>query len=229
MEITQLSLPLHINVRVCCISNVVYTLNGNIVTLAGMSTLENLWMSKWQPSDSKVHGANMRPTWIQLAPDGPHVCPMNLAIRVSSVTLNIVIMTCLLQYIDISWSVSLLLQRGHLSNNYTLCFRTGYLCQLVPVTDGLAPGCGAVSRNCKNSYYDIMWNPEALNLYVKIICCFTNWQVPLQQYGTDVCHFLNNIKLVIVVLWLKHFIRFNWNGSYVYGTKTWTGKYRSLA
>ena len=122
MEITQLSLPLHINVRVCWISNVVYTLNGNIVTLAGMSTLENLWMSKWQPSDSKVHGANMRPTWILLAPDGPHVCPMNLAIRVSSVTLNIVIMTCLLQYIDISWSVSLLLQRGHLSNNYTLCF-----------------------------------------------------------------------------------------------------------
>ena len=31
--------------------------------------------------DSKVHGANMGPTWVLSAPDGPHVCPMNLAIR----------------------------------------------------------------------------------------------------------------------------------------------------
>ena len=34
--------------------------------------------------DSKVHGANMGHTWVLLsAPDGPHVGPMNLAIRVS--------------------------------------------------------------------------------------------------------------------------------------------------
>ena len=32
--------------------------------------------------DSKVHGANMGPTWVLLAPDGPHVGPSNLAIRV---------------------------------------------------------------------------------------------------------------------------------------------------
>ena len=32
--------------------------------------------------DSKVHGANMVPTWVLSAPDGPHVGPMNLAIRV---------------------------------------------------------------------------------------------------------------------------------------------------
>ena len=31
--------------------------------------------------DSKVHGANMGPTWVLWAPDGPHVGPMNLAIR----------------------------------------------------------------------------------------------------------------------------------------------------
>ena len=33
--------------------------------------------------DSKVHGANMGPTWVLSAPDGPHVGPMNLAVRVS--------------------------------------------------------------------------------------------------------------------------------------------------
>ena len=32
--------------------------------------------------DSKVHGANMGPTWVLSAPDGPHVGPMSLAIRV---------------------------------------------------------------------------------------------------------------------------------------------------
>ena len=32
--------------------------------------------------DSKVHKANMGPTWVLSAPDGPHVGPMNLAIRV---------------------------------------------------------------------------------------------------------------------------------------------------
>ena len=30
--------------------------------------------------DSKVHGANMGPNWVLLAPDGPHFGPMNLAI-----------------------------------------------------------------------------------------------------------------------------------------------------
>ena len=31
--------------------------------------------------DSKVHGANMGPTWVLSAPDGPYVGPMNLALR----------------------------------------------------------------------------------------------------------------------------------------------------
>ena len=31
--------------------------------------------------DSKVHGANMGPTGVLSAPDGPYVVPMNLAIR----------------------------------------------------------------------------------------------------------------------------------------------------
>ena len=32
--------------------------------------------------DSKVHGANMGPTWVLSAPDGPHIGPMNLVVRV---------------------------------------------------------------------------------------------------------------------------------------------------
>ena len=30
--------------------------------------------------DSKVYGANMGPTWVMPAPDGPHVGPINLAV-----------------------------------------------------------------------------------------------------------------------------------------------------
>ena len=29
-------------------------------------------------ADGKVHGANMEPTWVLSAPNGPHVGPMNL-------------------------------------------------------------------------------------------------------------------------------------------------------
>ena len=36
----------------------------------------------WAYPDSKVHGANMGPTWVLSAPDGPHDGPMNLDIRV---------------------------------------------------------------------------------------------------------------------------------------------------
>ena len=38
--------------------------------------------------DSKVHGANMGPTWVLSAPDEPHVGPINLAIRVASKILD---------------------------------------------------------------------------------------------------------------------------------------------
>ena len=42
--------------------------------------------------DSKVHGANMGPTWVLSAPYGPHVGPINLAIRdISRVFLYIMI------------------------------------------------------------------------------------------------------------------------------------------
>ena len=40
--------------------------------------------------NSKVHGANMEPTWVLPAPDGPHVGPMNLAIRVHNICVSLV-------------------------------------------------------------------------------------------------------------------------------------------
>ena len=42
---------------------------------------DNVWILSKFP-DSKVLGVNMGPTWVLAAPDGPHVGPMNLAMRV---------------------------------------------------------------------------------------------------------------------------------------------------
>ena len=49
------------------------------VILNNGHSLPQSW--NFQFPDSKVHGANMGPTWVLSAPDGPHVGPMNLAIR----------------------------------------------------------------------------------------------------------------------------------------------------
>ena len=56
--------------------------------LTELSSANNLLCQVWLWQDSgyypgsKVHGANMGPIWVLSAPDGPHVGPMNLAIRV---------------------------------------------------------------------------------------------------------------------------------------------------
>ena len=48
----------------------------------GVSQITQQMQNVWIFPDSKVHGANMGPTWVLSAPDGSHVGPMNLAIRV---------------------------------------------------------------------------------------------------------------------------------------------------
>ena len=55
--------------------------------------------------DSKVHGVYMGPTWVLSAPYGPHVSPMNLAIRVSNhgVSVQEYLKVCLSDYICMHW------------------------------------------------------------------------------------------------------------------------------
>ena len=55
--------------------------------------------------DSKVHGVNMGPTWVLSAPDGPHVGPMNLAVREISPILDIVTCSCTMVANSSSFSV----------------------------------------------------------------------------------------------------------------------------
>ena len=51
------------------------------ITSKKMST--SIWRNYLSYPDSKIHGANMGPTCVLLAPGGPHVGPFNLAIRVA--------------------------------------------------------------------------------------------------------------------------------------------------
>ena len=47
---------------------------------------------------AKIHGANMGPTWALPVPDGPHVCPMNIAVRVGTLLttqMNMMFANCL--------------------------------------------------------------------------------------------------------------------------------------
>ena len=62
--------------------------NGNIFRVAGPlcgAFIGDRWIPLAKASDadpnSKVHGANMVPTWVMSASDGPHVGPMNLAMQ----------------------------------------------------------------------------------------------------------------------------------------------------
>ena len=55
--------------------------DGPAQTSSGTSEGTMMRIENTNNRDSKVHGANMEPTWVLSAPDGPHVGPMNLAIR----------------------------------------------------------------------------------------------------------------------------------------------------
>ena len=69
--------------------------NRDPVTLQSIEADKNLVTlgARYQQSpDNKVHGANMGPTWVFSAPDGPHeLCyqqgagPMNFAIHIDAV------------------------------------------------------------------------------------------------------------------------------------------------
>ena len=56
-----------------------------VYDLQKIDCVKELQIFKIYP-DSKVYGANLGPTWVLSAQDGPHASPMNLAIRVSQET-----------------------------------------------------------------------------------------------------------------------------------------------
>ena len=70
----------------------IYWVRQCLVNFTGLAGIMNETVYKTEPiftglghskfPDNKVHGVNMGPTWVLSAQDGPHVGPMNPAIRV---------------------------------------------------------------------------------------------------------------------------------------------------
>ena len=58
----------------------IFAINWNSVIAYMDDTTNNFLYNMVDTPDSKVHGANMDPTWVLSAPGGPHVGPMKLAI-----------------------------------------------------------------------------------------------------------------------------------------------------
>ena len=67
----------------CCMNFAIISSNGYLFhQWKGKKKRNAIILPKYNINpDSKVHGANMGPTWALSAPGGPHVGPMNLAIR----------------------------------------------------------------------------------------------------------------------------------------------------
>ena len=69
-----------IDYNVALVQVLAWYLSGALNQYCLISTRQQHIPSMTNP-DSKVHRANMGPTWVLPAPDGPHVGPINLAIR----------------------------------------------------------------------------------------------------------------------------------------------------
>ena len=86
MAIVALQLMEHIRVGTLH-SNIYDTIGLGMFAVQdcpGIHTPFGWWKAIGASQDSKVHWANMGPTWVLSAPGEPHVGPMNLIIRVVS-------------------------------------------------------------------------------------------------------------------------------------------------
>ena len=99
----------------------------NLIKNTTISMIQSKMLSAWclpfcvslSDPDSKIHGANMGPTWVLSAPGGPHVGLMNLAIRVAK---SVVFMyfQCVTQVCQMIMGPISLMFCGHLGDRILL-------------------------------------------------------------------------------------------------------------
>ena len=76
------------------------------------------WATRINP-DSRVHGANMGPTWVLSAPGGPHVGPMSLAIWEGTRHVSYYASFAQWKSINKPWSIEV----HRMANRLSLCYR----------------------------------------------------------------------------------------------------------
>ena len=118
--------------------------------------------------DNKVHGTNMGPTWILSVPDGPHVGPMNLAIRggcnpkliIFELISRIAIFSiCYEIQMSVTWP------RIGSSNGFVVMItsQNGNLFRIIDPLRGVPPvinGFPSLRVNRTDLWYFLRWKPE---------------------------------------------------------------------
>ena len=105
------------NTTLCFVCLTEYCSASNVT---GVDTVISKFHKHCANPDSKVQGANMGPTWVLLAPDGPHVGPMNLAIRVYIDSLCFVVVWYY-AVLTIPLSIKLTSKTSHSKTMYVVC------------------------------------------------------------------------------------------------------------
>ena len=140
--------------------------------------------------DSKIHGANMEPTWVLSSPGGFHVGPMNLAIwdlwgRLHSTTKGCIVFeynmhfqTSHLAFIphrgwnnnNTDWNPILLLMLKWRSPLYTFCciFTCAVVCDVVSII-GLLKYRSSARDRCVRTMWYFRWVSSLLQAYFKRI------------------------------------------------------------
>ena len=111
------SMSLVTNSNSCCwksLSEIIHSrvntgINHSVATIAcAINSVLPHYYYYYYP-DSKVHGANVGPTWVLSAPDWPHVGHIYLALRVRTERIIVLIISCLpaqasYQYVKNRWT-----------------------------------------------------------------------------------------------------------------------------
>ena len=109
------------------ISKILYNLDAAKSYIRDAIYIFSIDLHKSNFSDSKVHGTNMGPTWVLSAPDGPHVGPMNLAIRVNSIPMTNKRSFRIPEFVEMSIRQRLCesVQKHVLQSQYHVCWCSG--------------------------------------------------------------------------------------------------------
>ena len=119
--------------------------------------------------DSKCHGANMGPTWVLSAPDGPHVGPMNLTIRVGCTCLCIAIPSITLW---VPWQRHRFFRR-YISSNFSAVVTTVNHKQNVDNIFKMSK----IGKLLNLDYFISVIHGAWEAVYVKMTCCERNHQM----------------------------------------------------
>ena len=180
--------------------------------------------------DSKVYGANMGPTWVLSAPDGPHVGPMNFAIR-ESIKWDDGVYICSVRLLSTRWQWSER-QRLRRWRGVDLVIGGYIICRTMVILTCLGDICqtGKIYRetDCNKIGMSMCTLNWKIGIYNIIDCLTSNLPQPLTE-STPTCSHNFELQAKHIDSWVRNndicciwFIYSNtWAWICVYGMLNW--------